>query len=415
MMVKRLLCSLLGLMAGGLLFCGSALAVAPAAGWSIESMAAPSNFAVGDSARCESGAREGNGTTGNVGPLCDAYRVAVTNAGSQPTAEGSTVTLTDTLPAGVTLQKIGFYWSGDVRLGLPQETNFAAFGFCSSPPEAPRCELPFQVAPGDRLRMILYLTVDPGAPATLTNTVGVSGGGLPEDSAKVENANSATPAPFGLSTFNALFAGLDGAPDTQAGDHTYELTQTITPNSVFRIDDESLTGGSFDTSVQDVKDIAVDLPLGFAGSALSTPTCTLAQLSSTTHCPADTTVGHILVEPPGEADVDVPIWNIAPEHGFAAEFGFVDLIRGTHVLHVSVAPTPTGYVLRAISPDISQISLKNIVVNLYGDPAAHNGLGNTPVAQFTNPRTAPRARRAPSSTWIHGSPQQASTRMAAPT
>jgi hypothetical protein len=34
------------------------------------------------------------------------------------------------------------------------------------------------------------------------------------------------------------------------------------------------------TSVEDVKDIVVDLPLGFVGSATAAPTCTFAQLSS---------------------------------------------------------------------------------------------------------------------------------------
>jgi hypothetical protein len=378
-----------------LLFCCSALAVVPAARWSIDSAATPSSFSTGDSALCEQGAVESTAE-----PFCDAYRVAVTNVGSQATAEGGSVTLADTLPPGITVRHIALYWSGIVRLGLSENTDLARLGFCSVPPEAPRCELPFQIEPGDRLSMVLDVTVGAGAPETLVNTVGVSGGGLPDDSTSVRNANSTTPALFGLSGFTALIAGLDGASDTQAGDHPYEMTQTLAFNTVFRHDPEDANGEILDTSVQDAKDVAVDLPLGFGGSALSTPTCTLAQLGSSDHCPSDTTVGHILVEPTvgGGADVNGPIWNITPERGVAAEFGFADTIRGTHVLRVSVVPTPAGYVLRATSPDISQITIRNIIVNLYGNPAGHNGLGNTPVAQFTNPADCSAGAR---STAIH--------------
>jgi len=104
-------------------------------------------------------------------------------------------------------------------------------------------------------------------------------------------------------------------------------------------------------------------------------------------CPAsDTQVGHIQTFPfAASAAANGAIYNLVPEHGVAAEFGFSDLIRGTHVLKVSVVPTPAGYVLRTVSSEIPQIPLNEVVANFFGDPAARDGSTNPPVAQFTNP------------------------------
>jgi hypothetical protein len=143
--------------------------------------------------------------------------------------------------------------------------------------------------------------------------------------------------------------------------------------------------GENSRSVQTLRDAMADLPVGFVGSALAAPACTMAQLGSIGRCPADTVVGHIDTEPGGTTEIHSPLWNMVPQGGVAAEFGYVDALRGTHVLFVGVAPTPAGYVLRATSPEIPEIPLNRVTVHLYGDPAEHNGLGNAPVAQFTNP------------------------------
>jgi hypothetical protein len=381
MLVKKLMCSVLGLLGSFLLFAGSAVAVAPGAAWSIDPFPTPTSFSAADNHGCE----ETVSATAIIS--CDEYRVAVTNVGSQAT-DGSPVILTDTLPLRVTVQKIRFFWSGVERLGLDGSTDLALFGLCSTPPAEPRCELPFGVEPDDRLRMIVDVTVQPDAASVLDNTANVSGGGVAGASASMQNANGTALTPFGLSAFSSFIAGSDGTPDAQAGGHPYEFTQKINFNNAFVLG-PLLNGfdGREDSSVHAPKDVVVDLPLGFVGSALSTPTCTVAQLASEDHCPPDTTVGHLLSEPENGyiADVDSPLWNMVPERGVAAEFGYTDTLHGTHVLYASVVPSPQGYVLQAVSPDIPNVTLTNVVPTLYGDPAEHNGVGNMPVAQFTNP------------------------------
>jgi hypothetical protein len=370
----------------------SATAATAAPGWSIESLAAPTNFSAGDNARCEAQFATG----GNL-PLCDSYTVTATNAGSVPTAEGSEVTLSDTLPAGVTVLGIRFFWSGLHRLfpEFSSKTNLVGLLAACTSVSPVECTFGLPVQPDDHLEMVIYVTVNGStAPGTLANSASVSGGGAPQvaTNAATSPPNSVgeqTPA-FGPSSFNFDVVGNDGAFDTQGGDHPYELTADINMNNDIRPGPEKPE--LEDVSVQDTKDVVVDLPLGFVGSILAAPECTFAQLSANSNggvsgCPPDTVVGHILVEPAESAGVEGPIYNMVPERGVPAEFAYIDKLGGAHVLYVHVVPTARGYVLQTINPDIPEIDLDHIVVNFYGDPAVRDGSGNAKIPYFTNPTT----------------------------
>jgi hypothetical protein len=349
-------------------------AVAPAAGWSIHSFAAPSTFSEGDTPRCLESSQS---------LRCDAYQVTVRDAGSR-SGDGSTVTLTDALPAGLTVQRVAFTWSG-----LP-DTDLGGF-LCTTVPV--RCQLSTNefglppVAPDDTLTMTVYVSVDPGTTDSLASTATVSGGGAPEASTSIRNAASFTASPFGVGLGMGI-AGVDGAPDTQAGSHPYELALRIDLNNQLRI---TPTGSFGETGVEDVRSVVVDLPLGFLGSAIATPQCTFAQLSSHLQkgvggCPADTVLGHIRTGPPTfGTSIDGGLYNMVAEHGVAAEFGYIDSSGGAHALYSSVVPTAQGYVLRTTAPEIPQVQLDSIEVTLYGNPSARDGGGNAPVALFTNP------------------------------
>jgi hypothetical protein len=200
---------------------------------------------------------------------------------------------------------------------------------------------------------------------------------------------AAPPLVFGVEGFSAPITGSDGALDTQAGDHAYELTTRIALNIDPGREWPTATGNG--TSVEDVRDVVVDLPLGFLGSALAAPRCTPEQLSRIgLGCPSNTAVGHIITSTSRGSsgsltEVNGPLYNMVPERGVAAEFGFKDGVNGVHNLYASVVPTPGGYVLRATSPEIPQVPLTDIEVNIYGDPAARDETGDTQVALLTNP------------------------------
>jgi hypothetical protein len=376
---------------------GTASAAVPAPGWTLDNIPIPTNFSAADNAQCLGSFHLPDYRTFK----CDTYQVTVTNAGSQ-SADGSPITLTDALPPGLTVQRIAFLWhgSGAVAAGLEGAVavDLATSGFCSATP-APSstpvsCRLDTAgngwppVAPDDTLTMLVFVTVDaPGASGPLTNSATVTGGGAPDATAVSDHQISSAAPAFGLVGFASHIAGLDGRPDTQAAAHPYQFSTRIDLASEFRTppdDNERFQVGV--TSVEDLKDAVVDLPLGFLGSALATPTCTLVQLSGAGSCPAASRVGHLRTEPVGAPDgVDGPIFNLVPEHGVAAEFGFIDVLKTSHVLYARVVPSPDGYVLRTTAPDIPQVTLTAINATFYGNPVARNATGQTPVAMFTNP------------------------------
>ncbi len=362
------LAGLVVLFAALVLGVGSAAAatVSPAAGWSVDEVATPTNFSAADNAQCSVEVHAGGEPT-----HCDAYRVIVRNAGSRP-SDGSTVTLAVSLPAGLTVQNIESRWLGEAT---------GESVTCTTTPLQCQLGIP-PVAPGAALEMTVHVTVQ-GASSAVTSSVTVSGGGTPEASASVQNTVGDTPPAFGFAYFNAPIAGLDGLPDTQAGGHPNEFTTKAEFNNEFRKPPNGVS--SADTSIHDVRDIVVDLPLGFLGSALAAPECTLAQLSSERRCPPDTTIGYAQTQPPGFTSANSPIYNVVPEHGVAAEFGYFDQLKGAHVLYSSVVPTPAGYVLRTIAPDVPAVPLTRVEATLYGNPAERVGTGNVPVALFTNP------------------------------
>jgi hypothetical protein len=377
------------------LACGVAYASAatPAPGWSIESFAQPTAFAASDTAGCLktlSQAAQG---------VCDEYEMTARNAGDKGSEE-SPIVMTDILPAGLTVQKIDFFWSG-----FPGGPEFdLGEALCSAIPVAPgtpvECTIPpigLSIAPDDTLRMRVLVTVDePSTDRALVNHGTIVGGGAAEVSTDATTSppnEVGGPAPaFGVSSFNFDIDGLDGTRDTQAGDHPYELTTTIGLNNQFRAGSNPAGSeeGLEDSSVQDPKDVVVDLPLGFVGSTLAAPECTFAQLSAriskgVAGCPPDTVVGHISTEPATNSSVNSAIYNMVPERGVPAEFAYVDGLAGAHVFYVHVVPTPEGYVLQTINPDIPQIQLDHIAVTFYGDPAERDGSGNVPIPFFTNP------------------------------
>ncbi len=354
-----------------LLLAAGAAPAAPAPRLAIDSFALPTNFSP-------------NGA--------GAYQITVRNASASPI--GEEIVIADTLPAGVTAQSIEFYWSGH---GESSAENLGSppFPFCHLATVSCRfpAELPLTLGSDETLKMIVHVAVGAEAPPMLVNRASVTSGGAPNATTITENPVSAATAPFGPANFSFAIDGADGAPETEAGGHPYEVTTTFALNNGVRI--AGPEANPRDSSIQDLKDVVINLPLGFVASTLAAPECPLVQLSSGSHCPADTIIGHIHTEPIGIASVSSPVYNLVPERGVPAEFGYYDVLKGPHTFDAHVVPTAFGYVLQALGPDVSQIGLTRVTVTLYGDPAAKQEElaqleGKTasplpPVPYFTNP------------------------------
>jgi hypothetical protein len=375
---------------------GSAHAATSASspGWRVESFASPTVFSAGVDGECAA-------RLGSENSPCDSYVVSAADAGGAAT-DGSAVTLTDVLPAGVTARGVelslvengnshlhgGKTVVGGTTLNEDQLRELGYGVVCTIAPVV--CRLSGGVvAPDDVVRMVVYVTVGEvgaGGGGVLRNAVAVSGGGAPSVSAQATNPIGSSSPSFGPSGFGFALPGSDGAPDTRAGGHPYELTATIALNNVYR---RGPGGGLVDTSVQDVKDLVIDLPLGYLAATRAVAQCTFAQLDSATTggggCTPAAVVGHIETEPFGNTGLSTPLYNMVPEQGYPAELGYTDTLGSTHALSASVVPGPAGYVLRVSASDLPQVDLTRLTVTLYGDPPEKDGGGNPPFALLTNP------------------------------
>ncbi len=228
--------------------------------------------------------------------------------------------------------------------------------------------------PDRHFELTLAVEAQPGAASGEPNIAKVYEGGseTPSDTATSSDTLSDGVPPFGASSFTATAIGLDGKPDNQAGGHPNEYTTRFDLNSTIRLGPETQLPEAL--SVEDLRDAVIDLPIGFFGTATATPQCKFSQLNATISvksggCPLDTQVGHIISEPRGFASIDSGIYNMVPEYGVAAEFGFTDILGNSHVIYANVRPTPDGYVLRATSREITQVALADVIATFYGDPA----------------------------------------------
>jgi hypothetical protein len=379
----------------GVVVVPAAFGAVPAQHLSLHVLPLPTRFTPADNAGCEPSLTV-------EAPACDGYQVTVTNTGSV-VAPGP-VTITDTLPAGVNVSigggpegnfnAVRVFWArnpvepkrageeGEGSEGLPLQGDQE---FCTVVGRTVTCEISPERAvllPDDRFEVRIYVTVEEGAVAA-PNVASVAEEGATVASVSEEDDVSSLGAVFGPVGFPAAITGVDGQPDTQAGDHPYEFNTRIDMGSVVRFNPEARFVQA--VTPQELRDVVVDLPVGLVGSSTETPKCTFGQLQAfPDSCPLDTAIGHITTEPQGGDGVNLPVFNMVTKKGVAAELGFRDALYHTHVIAAHVVPTPAGYVLQAVAKEIPQIALTNIISSFYGVPAKRDGQGDTPEAQLTN-------------------------------
>jgi hypothetical protein len=362
---------------GGLV--GVAGAVVPAGGLSVRLFAPLREFGEARNSEC---AR----ASGNVG-RCFEYQVMATDSGSVE-SQGPIV-VRDVLPPGLSVTTNEFLLvpvdpleaEGTRSIVPAPEGECVEEGVVASGLTV-KCTYPHGLAPDEALELDLRVAVGPEAVSGDPDTASASGASSPEAVVSEPMELSAVAPAFGPNGFVVLISGVDGMPYAQGGGHPYEMVTRLDLNSVVRVSPE---GSVRQTSVQDLKDVVVELPLGVVGIAQATPKCAFSQLGSLHGCPADTRIGEILTEPAGSSAAHAAIYNLVPEVGLAAQFGFEDSIKGTHVFDASIVPTLAGYVLRATTREIPQISLREAIATFYGDPAARAEQGATQTAMFTNP------------------------------
>jgi len=345
-----------------------ASASAATAGWSVHAVPEPGSFSPTDGVACHE-----NGQ-------CDRYQLLIENTGVHP-SEGK-VTVTDTLPAGITAVEV---------VQNPYESSGLTWTCGGTGSGVVTCETENVIEKGHYGSYIEILVTPPSESmtGTLKNTLTVRGGGVQSVTAVTESP-IAKPAAFELNEFAFQPAAAPGVSATQAGSYAWELTTSFGVPSV----DSPPRGGFglprlFSPSRQ-IKSVSVELPAGFLGDPLATPHCEESQLRER-HCPAGSAVG-VYAQLEGEAtegqflysgghDPNIccsKIFNMVPEAGYPAEFGFTFAETIPIILYANVIHTPTGYRVRVTVPGVPDeaASLFESTLTFFGEPGKINGSGS---------------------------------------
>ena len=205
----------------------------------------------------------------------DNYTLTVVNTGSVAT-DGSPITISDALPAGVTAVRVV---GAEIQQDLDeQEEEEGSARTMPCDVETVTCTYGGQLTPGDTLRVNVRVVVAAGVAGSVTNSASVSGGGAQVSTTvvptQVGSAAESLAASFGFSRFDIQVTGADGLPDTQAGDHPYEITTSYAMTTAYNREPVGeapinsppyMTGGTAGYGGS-VKDTVVDLPPGFVGN-----------------------------------------------------------------------------------------------------------------------------------------------------
>ncbi|MGA9285296.1 MAG: hypothetical protein WBV85_07620 [Solirubrobacteraceae bacterium] len=184
-------------------------------------------------------------------------------------------------------------------------------------------------------------------------------------------------AGYGLTEkgFEVSIVNRDGTPDRQAGSHPFAYSTTLTLNEQPTAESTRSVGGN-------TRDVEVELPAGLVGDAGNIPACPMTEFKgkevialtgNARPCPEDTQVGVIELDLSGIGWRE-PVFNLVPEKGAPAEFGFV--VATSPVVLIPHVRTGSDYGINVQFETIPEaFSLIQGKLTLWGVPAdpGHDG------------------------------------------
>ena len=330
-------------------------------------------------------------------------KVAFVNTGAKQ-SQGP-ITVTDTLPVGVTATNAGGIVGDEIREPLsPQEEEtyvgllngaIAVHGArwvctgngsgergvtgattitCTSNPSVLE-PLPSGKGKGARVteEVGIAVNVENGVvPGTYSNGVVMSGGGASAANTVSDPMSVGSGIPgFGIAAWDVWFSNADGTTDMQAGSHPYTATfavnfnQVVTGETASGVAEGGTTGGA-------PRNLEAVLPPGFFGDPSAVPKCTRAQLDGQS-CPAasqigtDEIYGNSLAYRQG-------VYNMVPPPGVPDEFAVS--IGGFHANFDAGVRSGNGYgiVEHVTIPYVAIAGIDGNILTLWGVPAeaSHN-------------------------------------------
>ncbi len=326
-----------------------------------------------------------------VKPGIDTIVVEAVNVGGAST-NGSPVTISDSLPAGLTATESQLlphqgYYRGVTGVDTYRKpfTFFLSVGSQSSnmqcsptPTRVASCTESSRVGPGDTLIVEIPVSVEVGAGGaeSLTSVATVSGGGAASASASAPVTIDAGAPSYGVARGGLLAA----SSMSQAGAHA-NVTMAFFLNTVNMPDAFGEEFAGLAVAAGEPKDIGFDLPPGLVGNTVGMPRCAMAEVANESNCPRDTMVGTstVIINSTdgglGRLDITAPVFNIAPAPlGEPAAFAFNTVYFPVR-LDTSVL-SDGDYGVRVSATDINQAASVNAdLITIWGVPADHNGPG----------------------------------------
>jgi hypothetical protein len=335
----------LGLVAGlsvvfGLVCAGSASALTPAPRWQLGVESVPTNLP----------------------PVGKGQLVVVASDLGDAAVQSKTMTtLMVKLPAGVSAVSVE-----------PLAVD-GVLATCSTAP-ALQCAVAAVLNPYEQFRMIINVKDEQpsGAPLTLDAQATVEGGGASVVSRTLPIPVSGQPAGFGVAGYEVTPENEDGTPDTQSGEHPFQLTTTLTLNQL----------AEPRNPVELPRDLSFHLPPGLVGNPNAAAQCTMADffalVTETNLCKPASVVGVATVyahEPIAHLiPKTVPVFNLVPAQGEPARLGFEVFGKIPVVIDTAVR-SGTDYGVNATVENATELAgLLSSQVSLWGVPgdARHN-------------------------------------------
>jgi uncharacterized repeat protein (TIGR01451 family) len=341
----------------------------PSPGWNVTAHTFPTNLAPG-----------ANGT----------IAVRVSNIGAA--SSSGTVTVTDTLPPGVTATQAGSYigifkesptftsepaWdcTGNGAGGPPQLVGASVVTCTNDPTNLPRIAgggggpNRFESsAPGGEFpyldpELAIAVSVSGAAEESqvLNNRVTVAGGGAPASASTEEPITiSSKPSGFGFAGADTWFSNADGTFDTQAGSHPYEALFSFDLANVHKEEFPA-----YEPAGHESRNLVFNLPPGLVGNPYAVPMCTRPEFNAQ-RCPLSSQVGVITIEALGTGMFRFPVYNMVPPAGEPAEFAFS--FEGISTYLDTSVRSGSDYGIATHVNNIVQRTVLSSVLILWGNP-----------------------------------------------
>jgi hypothetical protein len=343
-MTKKIAIVLLAL--GALLVPASQASATQAPAWRFDITSVPTNIKPGAVFASENNLPE--------------YFLVATNVGTAPT--DGPITITDTLPAGLTLKAV----DGTGPAGLP--------GACTQAAATATCVFPGPIQPGEYRSVSIGFDVDGTGTIlnegdTIVDQAILSGGGATAAVAENTTEVSSTPAPFeflpGIPGFGMTSYAEDGTAETLAGGHPHVFSVNL--NLSTEVHGEARAGAD-----GGARDVYTYLPHGFIVNPTATPRrCGEVEMEAYS-CPANTQIGvaNVLTSIFDTIVLPEPVYNLEPAPGKASNFAFIAVI---YPVHIEGGIRPGDYTQMAETRGIPNLQSKptmGVQLLLWGDPSS---------------------------------------------